>query len=88
MDFKEKLKSDFYHLISQTKEQDFNSAKLNFYRTLFAHTKEEDNLDTCVGLFEVTCKHYISMNFDSTFKNLLLGDFEKIVIAVNEFQTA
>nr|WP_315221449.1 hypothetical protein [uncultured Flavobacterium sp.] len=84
---KEQLNNDFKNLLNQTEETEFNSARDKILETIFSNSVEEDYLDTFVGEFVLSCEEYLKSNFRESRKNVLQGSFEKILIALDSFQT-
>lgn len=84
---KQQLIIDFKNLLNQTTETDFNLAKDKFLETLFSNSTEEDYLDIFVGEFSLSCEDYLKSDFRKSRKNVLQGDFEKILIALGAFQS-
>lgn len=84
---KQQLTIDFKNLLNQTTETDFNLARDKFLETLFSNSTEEDYLDIFVGEFVLSCEDYLKSDFRESRKNILQGDFEKILIALDAFQS-
>ena len=87
MTIREQLKKDFEELLSKTDKESFTQAKLKFYKTLFSNSVEEDSLDIFVGAFEQSCEACLVTDFLPIHKEILKGDFQGILIALDTFQS-
>ena len=88
MSIKEQLTNDFQSLITNMDKESFTQAKLKFYETLFLNYSDEDTLYVVLTAFEMTCNDYINTDFSEKLKNILVGDFQMILIALGAFQPA
>ena len=85
---KEQLFKNFQELITKTNKKSFTEAKLKFYEALFLNYSDEDNLYLILTAFEMSCDDFINTNYSDRIKNILLGDFQMILVSLDAFQPA
>ena len=87
MSIKEQLTEDFKNILIQTEEIEFNNTRDKFLKTLFSNFNEEDHLDIFVGDFVLSCEDYLKSGFRESRKNILVGNFQSILIILDNFQS-
>ncbi len=87
MSIKNKLTQEFQNLLSKTDKKSFTEAKLKFYETIFTTYADEDNLYVVLAAFEMACDDFVNTNYSEKIKNVLLGDFQMILIVLDAFQS-
>jgi len=82
---KKQLNLIFTNLIKETNPELFNKYKTDFYKILTDVKFENyDTIDMQIGLFEITCNSCITTDFNPNVRKLLFGDFEMILITLDE----
>lgn len=86
MTIREQLKKDFEELLSKTDKETFTKAKLKLYETIFLNHKNVDDLFVVLGAFEMSCNHFMYLDFSEKIKELIVADFQNTLYTIDAFQ--